>query len=105
MRQRIENKISIEVEGADDLITVSNLVIWIYQLAEKLKYTPTVINSTEIMVTIPFADAMRLRSGIPPTPAKVQIAYTDKDGNKKASDIAVVPVEALLDAEGYDGKN
>ena len=100
MRQRIENKITIDVTGADDLTTVSNLVIWIYQPLTKLEYTPMVVSAEQLLVTIPFEDAMKLRSE---NKAEIQIAYTDADGNKKASDIVTIAVKRLLDKEGYNG--
>lgn len=100
MRQRIENKITIDVTGADDLTTVSNLVIWIYQPLAKLEYTPMVVSAEQLLVTIPFEDAMKLRSE---NTAEIQIAYTDADGNKKASDIVTIAVKRLLDEEGYNG--
>lgn len=100
MRQRIENRITIDVKGADDLTMVTNIVVWVYQLSTKLKYEPMVLNQTQLLVTVPYEDAMRLRSGVS-NMVDIQMAYTDISGVPKASEVVSIQVDRLLDEEGY----
>lgn len=99
MRQRIENRLVIDVEGID-LTTVTGIRFWIRQAGKFFEYVPVVTDAGQMIVVIPKDDAMRLTYRIS---AEVQFAYTDADGNPGASDVLSLPVAELLKTEGYDG--
>lgn len=96
MRQRIENYLSVTVEGVD-LTTVHDPVFWVKQSSVFLGYTPDIADSGTMLVHIPKEDAVKLREGT----VDVQFAFTTQDGRALASDIAKVSVERLLKEAGY----
>ena len=96
MRQRIENYLSVTVEGVD-LTTVQDPVFWVKQSSVFLEYTPEIADSGTMLVHIPREDAMRLREGT----VDVQFAFTTQDGRALASDIVRVDVKRLLKEAGY----
>lgn len=100
MRQKIENKIHIEVEGAPDLTKANDLVIWVEQNDKTREYTPSVVSETELLVVVPFNDCCSLNCGLS---AKIQLAGIDEDGNAFSSDPVNVSVGELLKKEGYCG--
>lgn len=96
MRQRIENYLSVTVEGVD-LTTVTDPVFWVKQSSVFLEYAPDIADSGTMLVHIPKEDAVKLREGT----VDVQFAFTTQDGRALASDIAKVSVERLLKEAGY----
>ena len=96
MRQRIENYLSVTVEGVD-LTTVTDPVFWVKQSSVFLEYVPEIADSGTMLVHIPKEDAVELREGT----VDVQFAFTTQDGRALASDIAKVSVERLLKEAGY----
>lgn len=98
MREKIRNSLSVEVTGAE-LTKAAKLQFWLRQGRKFFEYAPTVIDETHLLVVIPFADAMQLDPGCS---ARLQLAFTDGDGNPQASDIVTKPVRELLKEAGYD---
>ena len=96
MRQRIENELSVTVEGVD-LNTVRDLVFWIRQEKVFLEYVPEVADGGTMLVHIPKEDAMRLWN----SDVEMQFAFTTQDGRPLASDIVRMSVERLLKEAGY----
>lgn len=96
MRQRIENYLSVTVEGVD-LTTVQDPVFWVKQSNVFLEYVPEVADSGTMLVHIPKEDAVKLLEGT----VDVQFAFTTQDGRPLASGIAKVSVERLLKEAGY----
>lgn len=102
MRQKIENRLQLTVEGAD-LTGATNLQLYIRQGVDLFfQLTPEVVDVSEsdttLLVVVPFEIAKQLRrSG-----CLLQLAYTDADGNPLATDVARVEVEELLKEAGYD---
>ena len=96
MRQRIENYLSVTVEGVD-LTTVQEPVFWVKQYNVFLEYVPDVADSGTMLVHIPKEDAVKLQEGT----VDVQFAFTTKDGRALASDIVRLNVERLLKEAGY----
>lgn len=97
MRQRIENTLSISVEGVD-LTTVSNIEFYVKQNGVFFEYSPVVTDASTMLVTITKEDADRLStSGV-----SLQFAYTDSAGKPYASEILKISVAELLKREGYD---
>lgn len=97
MREKIKN--TLKLTCADlDLTTLRNIEFYVKQMNFFGCYTPFVISENEMSVTIPFADAKRLKEG----PAKLQFAFTYADGTPGASDVVTTEVKALLKGAGYD---
>lgn len=94
---KIKNTVRISCSGVD-LTTISNIEFYIRQSYFFRYYTPTVVSASEMLVVVPFEDCCELRGGN----AELQFAYTDADGNPKASKTVTVPVETLLKEDGYD---
>lgn len=97
MRKRIRNDLLITCEDID-LQTVSHIEFYVKQLAFFGKYTPEVLSAHEMVVRIPFEDAMRLRSG----DVELQFAFADQDGVPMASEIERRKVSDFLKEAGYD---
>lgn len=96
MRQRIENYLSVTVDGVD-LTTVQDYVFWVKQSSVFLEYVPEIADSSTMLVHIPKEDAMKLRS----SDVEMQFAFTTHDGRPIASDIVRMSVERLLKEAGY----
>ena len=97
MKQRIQNTLKIECEDID-LETVSSIEFYLHQGKEMRVYLPTVIDSHNMMVMIPYEDAMAL--GV--SPVRMQFAFKDAEGNPRASEIVTRQVGELLKEAGYD---
>lgn len=96
MRAKIENSLSVEVTGVD-LTSASKLEFYVRQGCVFWLYKPTVIDENHLLVKIPYEDAMQMK----PVGALLQLALTDGDGNKQATDIVPMPVRELLKEAGY----
>ena len=97
MDRRIRNLLQITCDDLD-LTTISKIEFYVKQASLFFQYTPEVRSKTEMLVDVPFEDAMQLRLG----EVKLQFAYTDANGFPGKSDILEVPVEELLKEAGYD---
>lgn len=97
MRRKIENNILVNVEGVD-LTTVSNIEFYVKQPALFLEYIPRVISAGQMIVKIPYEDAMKLKLG----GVSLQFAYTDASGTPNATDTIIASVKELLKEDGYD---
>lgn len=96
IRQRIKNTLSISCSGLD-LTTVKDIEFYVRQGEFFRCYYPEVVSPSQMVVVIPFEDAQELENrGV-----SIQIAYTDQDGNPRASDTMIVSVRNLLKEEGY----
>jgi hypothetical protein len=97
MREKIENRLKISVEGLD-LTKVSNIEFYVRQIGFFGCYTPEVISSNEMLVVIPYEDARKLRRGN----VDVQFAYVNETGDPDAVDPVNIPVGVFLKEAGYD---
>ena len=99
MLQKIKNTLHICVEGAD-LTGAKNPELYIRQgiVGMFRTYVPQILSSNEILVEIPYEDAMKLRPGT----CALQLAWTDASGNPRASSPTNVSVGAFLKEAGYD---
>lgn len=97
MREKIENQLKITCTDVD-LTTLTDIEFYVKQIGFFKSYKPIVTSSTEMVVTIPFEDAKRLKCGI----VELQFAFRDADGNPDASDIVKEEVNDLLKEVGYD---
>jgi hypothetical protein len=96
MHEKIENSLTITCEDAD-LTKLSNIEFYVRQLNFFGCYTPTVVSPNEMLVVIPFEDAMKMVNG----KAKLQFAFTDENGTPDASEVLEVQVGDLLKEAGY----
>lgn len=97
MDRRIRNVLQITCNDLD-LTSISKIEFYVKQASLFFQYTPDVRSKNEMLVDVPFADAMQLRVG----KVEMQFAYTDSNGFPGKSDILEVPVEELLKEAGYD---
>ena len=97
MRKKIENRLKITCDDVD-LTTITDVEFYVRQFNFFETYTPTVISTNEMIVIIPFEDAKKMREG----DVKLQFAFTDSDGNPRASDVVEMNVDTLLKEVGYD---
>jgi hypothetical protein len=97
IREKIKNKLKITCDDVD-LTTVTDIEFYIRQLNFFGCYTPLVLSENTMVVTIPFVDAKKLRHG----KAELQFAFTDAEGNARATDIVIKEVGDLLKESGYD---
>ena len=96
MRQRIENYLSVTVDGVD-LTTVKDHVFWLKQSSVFLEYVPEIVDSSNMLVYITKEDAMKLRN----SDVEMQFAFTTQEGRAFASDIVRMSVDRLLKEAGY----
>ena len=96
MREKIQNTLKIGCEDID-LTTLTNIEFYVSQSNFSGCYIPTVLSPREMVVIIPFEDAMKLHEGR----VELQFAFTDADGNPDASDVSCVTVERFLKEAGY----
>lgn len=102
MRQKIENRLSLTVEGAD-LTGATNLQLYLRQGVDLFfELEPEIVrvseSDTELLAVILFEIAKQLRR----SECLLQLAYTDAEGNPMATDTASVGVDVLLKEAGYD---
>ena len=96
LRKRIKNSLRITCSSVD-LTTVNDIEFYIRQAGLFFQYTPEVISDDEMLVEIPLEDARQLSSLC----CELQFAFTDEDGNPRASEIKSVSVGDLLKEAGY----
>ena len=97
MTERIENNLLIQVSGID-LEKVTKLEFYVKQVGAVFQYEPKVRSATEMTVTIPYEDAMKIRHGS----VQMQFAFVDETGRPDSSDIISVDVNEFLKEAGYD---
>ncbi len=97
MREKIRNCLKIKCDDID-LTTLTNIEFYVRQMKFFATYAPTVLSQNEMLVVIPFEDAMQLNRG----EVRLQFAFTNEDGTPDASEIVVKQVDDLLKEVGYD---
>ena len=95
--QKVKNTLSITVDGAE-FLTARNIEFYVRQGSTFFEYIPEVISDTEIVVTIPYEDAMKLSS----FDVYLQLAYTDSNGNVVVTEKSACTVSVFLKEAGYD---
>lgn len=99
MRAKIENNLIIEVCSID-LTKLKNIEFYIKQGELFFQYTPQIIDEHRMTIKISYDEAMQFS---PDTNAESQFAFTDIFGNKGASEITKIPVDDLINNDGYLG--
>lgn len=97
MREKIQNQLYVSCNDVD-LTAIRNIEFYVKQTGFFGCYTPAVMSESEMVVTIPFEDAKRLRKG----KANLQFAFVDENGVPDASEVNEVEVDVLLKEVGYD---
>lgn len=97
MREKIKNTLKITCDDVD-LTTLRNIEFYVKQSGFFGEYKVSVTSAHEMVVDIPFEDAMKLRPG----KANLQFAFTDAQGVPDASNVLAVDVRDLLKEVGYD---
>lgn len=97
MREKIQNRLKISADGVD-LTKLSNIEFYVKQIGFFGCYTPEVVSPTEMLVIVPYKDAMKLRKGN----VDLQFAFVNEYGDPDASGVVTVPVEQFLKEAGYD---
>ena len=98
MRAKIENQVMITCEDVD-LQELSGIEFYVRQGSFFQIYVPEVISAHEMVIVIPYADAMKLRSD---KVVELQFAFTDGNGTPGATDVLSLYVRELLKEDGYD---
>lgn len=96
MREKIENRLKITCNDVD-LTKITDIEFYVRQTRFFGCYTPSVVSPSEMVVVIPFEDATKLKQG----EAELQFAFTDENGNPRATDTVTVKVKDLLKEVGY----
>ena len=97
MIKGITNKLNIHVEGAE-LTSATKMEFYVKQSSLFLQYTPMVVDNENLVVEIPKEDSDKFVCG----KILCQLAFTDRDGNARASQVKTDGVTGLLKEEGYD---
>jgi hypothetical protein len=97
MREKIENQLLITCEGMD-LTTVSDIEFYVRQSDFFASYGVNVLSPTEMLVVIPFKDAMKLATD----KVELQFAFVDKNGVPRASNVVTKTIKEFLNEAGYD---
>ena len=97
MREKIQNQLYVSCNDVD-LTAIKNIEFYVKQTGFFGCYTPEVMSESEMVVTIPFEDAKRLRKG----KANLQFAFVNENGVPDASEVNEVEVDVLLKEAGYD---
>ncbi len=97
MFQKIENRLSVHLNGEVDLTKAVNLEFYVKQSCHTFEYTPEVVDETHCTVLIPYEDAMKLRPGN----VWLQMAFTDENGNKITVRKVQQEVDEFLKEAGY----
>lgn len=97
MVQKIKNTLIITCEDVN-LQTCREFEFYVRQGYTTRQYTPFVTSPSEMLVEIPYEDAMLWGAG----EVRLQFAFVDADGNPRASGIVQIPVGELLKEAGYD---
>ena len=97
MIQKIKNAIKATCEDVN-LQRCKNIEFYVRQGYTTRQYTPNVMSPSEMLVEIPYEDAMQWVTETSP----LQIAFTDAERNALVSDLVTVSVGELLKEAGYD---
>ena len=97
MKVKMRNNLLVTCEDVD-LTTVSNIEFYVRQGQFFRQYAPEVVAAHEMLVVIPFEDAMELST----VGVSLQFAFTDADGNPRATKVELIPAGELLKEAGYD---
>lgn len=102
MLQKIQSNLLLTVKNSDgsdmDFSKATNILFGIRQQPSLYLEFPGVWVNGQLLVQIPFEDAMKLAV----TATKVQLFWTDENGQKHATAASAISVEELIREAGYD---
>ena len=97
--QRIANIVSLTLAEDMDLLTATNIQVFLRQKSVQLKFdVPSAVSDTEIQFGIPYEKAMFLEKGN----AEIQIAWTDANNTPRNSKPKTISVNELIYEGGYN---
>lgn len=106
MIQKIQNKLVLTVKNRlptgkleeIDMTGATDIILSIKQkFGQYVELTADLVEG-KIMATLPYKEAMKLT----PSPTEIQLMWTDKDGNPRATKAKPIPVDKLIREAGYD---
>lgn len=95
--QRIRNNLTITCQDVN-FLSASDIEVYVKQEGFFAAYTPTVLDATSMLVSIPLADAKRLSAR---HTVKIQFALTNTNGDPLASNVIELSVREFLKEAGY----
>lgn len=95
--RKIENVLMVNIDNIN-LLTAQNIEFYVKQGNLFFEYTPKVISENEMLVTIPYDDAMKLNTG----DISMQCAFTDANGNALCTGIIKTTANGFLKEAGYN---
>lgn len=102
MLQKIQSNLLLTVKNSDgsdvDFSKATNILFGLRQQPSLYLEFPGVWVNGQLLVQIPFGDAMKLAV----TATKVQLFWTDENGRKHATAASAISVEELIREAGYD---
>ena len=96
MKQKMRNTLCIYIYGID-LTKCSNFEFCLEQDNIQLNYDAVAHTSNQLVVEIPYDDAMKLEKGC----ARCQAYMQDEYGNSRATNVMTLQVEELIAKDGY----
>lgn len=106
MIQKIQNRLILTVKNRLptgkleelDMTGATDIILSIKQkFGQYVELTAALVDD-KILVTLPYEEAMKLT----PSPTEIQLMWTDKDGNPRATKAKSIPVDKLIREAGYD---
>lgn len=97
MVKNMKNTLHIQCDDVD-LMAVTYIEFYLRQGTFFRQYEPEVITEHSMLVGVPLDDAMKLANST----VRLQFAFTDADGNSRASEVTEVSVRDFLKETGYD---
>lgn len=102
MLQKIQSNLLLTVKNSDgsdvDFSKATNILFGLRQRPSLYLEYPGVWVDGQLLVAIPFEDAMKLAV----TTTKVQLFWTSADGRKHSTAVSTISVEELIREAGYD---
>ena len=93
----MKNRLCVTCEDVD-LTAVRGIEFYLKQQDFFRQYEPQVVSAHEMLVEVPLEDAKLLTKNS----VLLQFAFTDPDGNTRATEIESIPVGELLKEADYD---
>lgn len=98
MKQKMRNTLCIYIYGID-LTKCSNIKFYMQQDSSEFpEYNGIAYSKNQLIVEIPYDDAMKLSCGT----VEAQVCMQDEFGNSRATNVMTIPVEELIAKNGYN---
>lgn len=98
MKQKIQNQLHISVSETCELTKATDIELYVRQDDKLWIYNPIILSDSDMLVDIPYEDAMEFRLGYV---AKIQLVFKDSSNVSHASEVLKTTIGELLNEEGY----